>query len=125
MSDLSDVVEAATKGLAEAADNAASKPAYEDRNLLALTLAVNRKRIGCDAGYFYDDQGCPVVWAVLPTGQVSWNLPPRYEQHIEDSCLAEEWPVGGYDGHDRQLKNTRLAEDVAGRETRVRAVTPR
>jgi len=122
--DLSEIVEGAVRGIAEAVDDSASVRAYEDRNLLALALATRHKRGGGDAGYYYaaddDTDGWPVVWATLETGQVSWHLPPKLESYIEASCLDEETPVGGYDDHDRRLKNDRLAAFATGTEGRVK-----
>ncbi|WP_435358453.1 hypothetical protein [Haloarchaeobius sp. DFWS5] len=108
------------KRAAEEARTEAEK-AYTDRNLLALSMAVNRKRIGCDAGFYFDDEGSdwPVVWVVLPTGQASWHVPPDYMQWLEASCLSEEEPVPGYDGHDRETKNKRLLNDAVGRSVRI------
>ncbi|WP_435332846.1 hypothetical protein [Haloarchaeobius sp. TZWWS8] len=107
------------EGLDEARDQA--EKAYEDRNLLSLSMAVNRKRIGCDAGYYYDGTGSdwPVIWFVLPTGQVSHHVPPEYETWLEASCLENETPVGGYDGHSRETKNKRLLDDAVGISARV------
>ncbi|WP_435349006.1 hypothetical protein [Haloarchaeobius sp. HRN-SO-5] len=117
---IEDLVEGAARGLADAIDDSTSQKAYEDRNLLALTLAVTRKRIGCDAGYYYHDESdWPVVWTVLPAGQVSWHVPPEFEQHLAESCLDAETPVGGYDGHDRRLKNDRLLAEATGTTDRL------
>ncbi|MFC6953532.1 hypothetical protein [Halorubellus litoreus] len=113
MSDLlKGLVESAARGAAEeVADevNAADR-AYADRNRMALAWAVDRHRMGCDAGYYDDDTETeyPVVWVVLPTGQVSWHITPDLRDELEASRLHEQEPVGGYDGHDRDLKNQRI-----------------
>ncbi|WP_435318482.1 hypothetical protein [Haloarchaeobius sp. TZWSO28] len=121
MTDFADLVEGAARGIAEVVDESSAQTAYEDRNLLALSMAVNRKRIGCDAGYYYHDgTDWPVVWVVLPTGQASWHLPPDFERYLAESCLEEETPIGGFDGHDRRMKNDRLLADATGAESRVR-----
>lgn len=121
-SSLPDLIERAAEGLAKgvAEEVDASERAYEDRNALAVAFVVERRRMGCDAGYYDDDSGkdWPVVWATLPTGQVSWHLPPEWRETLENELPKVE-PVGGYDGHDRELKNERLVEHASGGEERI------
>lgn len=78
---------------------------YDDRNSLAIALAVLTDE---PAGYYYaDDDGSdwPVVWIAPPTGQVSWHVPPSMQP---EEVLENHSPAGGYDGHTRDEKNARL-----------------
>ena len=104
----------AAKGLVEALDEGAADQAYRDRNLLAIAFAIERHELGCDAGYYDDetDTDYPVVWTTLPTGQVSWHVTPEFRDVLETSPLPETEPIGGYDGHDRELKNDRVATHI-------------
>lgn len=77
---------------------------YEDRNLLACAFALATDN---DSGWKPDPDSpeeWAIVWAELPTGQVSWHVP---------RTLAEDFgPQRSgvmYDGYDREIKNNRLA----------------
>lgn len=116
------LVEGAARGATEALTESAANRAYEDRNLLAVAFAVERAQLGCDAGYYLaDDDGTNylIVWAVLPTGQASWHVPPQRRELLEQSPLEETSPPGGYDGHSRPLKNRRVALHALGAEERI------
>jgi hypothetical protein len=86
---LADLVEGAARGAAEAIDDRRAEQAYRDRNLLAIAFATERAEMGCDAGWYDDetDSDYPVVWAVLPTGQVSWHVTPDLRAVLADSPL--------------------------------------
>jgi len=118
---LCEVVENAARGAAEGLAENAAERAYSDRNVRAVAFVVDRHRMGWDAGYYDDetDTDYPVVWATLPTGQVSWHVPPEFRDLLEQSRLPEETPVGGYDGHDRDLKNHRVEIHALGGEERI------
>jgi hypothetical protein len=89
---------------------------YEDRNLAGMALAITAIDTGYAAGWYVDDESewgkgdipGPVVWASLPTGEVSWHLPPTRVATLEASNLPNERPPGGYDGYSREDKNDRL-----------------
>lgn len=119
---LTRAVEAAARGVASELELAKKERIYRDRNLAALSLAVDRQRLGGDAGWYHsedEETDYPVVWAVLPTGQVSWHVTPDFLDVLDESILPERTPPGGYDGHDRELKNERLAYHIDGVDTRV------
>ena len=86
---------------------------YEDRNLLALgfaRLVQQYPATGYAAGW-HPDQGedadadeWAVVWAEIPSGQVSWHVPGDLAAGSELTRAAHEW-----DGHTVAEKNRRLA----------------
>ncbi|DAC85292.1 hypothetical protein QIT48_gp14 [Haloterrigena jeotgali icosahedral virus 1] len=88
---------------------------YHDRNLLAIgfATAVATAWDSAAVGYYYDGEW-PVVWAETPAGQKSWHVTPDLEDVLERSTLQEGRPPTGYDGHDRTLKNSRLARYITG-----------
>jgi hypothetical protein len=79
---------------------------YRDRNLLACALV---SKIGYPmAGWMpapdTDSDEWAVVWAELPTGQVSWHVPRDMAEKL--TPRNNEY---SYDGHSREIKNDRLA----------------
>ncbi len=80
---------------------------YEDRNLLAKALVAMAGQIyGADRVGRYTHDEWAVIYADLPSGQVSWHMRP------ED---VPKWlPVRDgtevFDGHDREEKNIRLRQ---------------
>lgn len=93
---------------------------YNDRNLLAVTLAdllSADTTSEIDAGWYLDPHtdGWPVVWVDLPTGQASWHVPPERRSLLERSTLNNDVPDGGYDRHTRDQKNERLSEYLTAR----------
>jgi len=77
---------------------------YEDRNLLACTLA---NATGAPAGWKPDPESpdeWAIVWIETPNGQVSWHVPRDMAENI--APLKQD---SDYDGYDREVKNDRLA----------------
>ncbi|MCU4926663.1 hypothetical protein OB905_11830 [Halobacteria archaeon AArc-dxtr1] len=88
---------------------------YHDRNLLAIAFAtIVATTWGPDRSGYYFDDGWPVVWVDTPTGQKSWHLKPDLLDVLERSSLTESKPNGGFDGHGRVTKNSRLARYITG-----------
>lgn len=88
---------------------------YHDRNLLAITFArAIRITWGSNTAGWYRHDGWPVIWVDTPAGQKSWHVTPDLEDVLERSSLQERDPPDGYDGHDRTLKNCRLARYITG-----------
>lgn len=118
---LADLLEGAAHGAVQAIEESRVNKVYRDRNLLGVAFAVDRLQLGCDAGYYDDetDSDYPVVWTVLPTGQVSWHVRPEMRDLLEASALPETQPPGGYDGHSRELKNKRVLNHALGVEERL------
>ncbi len=118
MTTLSELVEAASNGLARgfAKAEASLDEVYADRNLLAIAYATEVER-GDDYGtggyYYHDDEEYPVVWAQTIHDQQSWHVHPEFEDLLVDSPLEESEPTGGYDGHSRDEKRQRLVRQVA------------
>lgn len=117
---LSDIVEAAGRGVADAfregVESAALDRAYRDRNLLAIAYAVEVDRgedYGSGGFYYHDEEEFPVVWVQNVHDQQSWHVHPEFEDLLDDSPLEESEPTGGYDGHSREEKNQRLVRQVA------------
>lgn len=88
---------------------------YHDRNLLAIAFArAIAITWGPDTAGWYWHSDWPVVWVDTPAGQKSWHVTPDLEDVLERSSLQQTDPTGGYDGHDRTLKNCRLARYITG-----------
>ncbi|QIB75728.1 hypothetical protein G3I44_16430 [Halogeometricum borinquense] len=83
---------------------------YEDRNLAGVALVVSRYQEGDLAGWYVDEdtEAWPVVWAEMPTDEISYHVPPERRELLEASPLPNERPPGGYDGYTREDKNRRL-----------------
>ena len=76
---------------------------YRDRNLLACALAESTQ-IG---GWTPDDENgdeWAIVFVETPHGQLSWHVP---REMAESLVLRADWYE--HDGHDRRIKNDRLA----------------
>lgn len=87
---------------------------YHDRNLLAIGFAtIANVTWPGSAGYYWHNDW-PVIWVETPAGQKSWHVMPDLEDVLNRSPLTESEPKGGYDGHDRTLKNSRLARYITG-----------
>lgn len=86
---------------------------YHDRNLLAIgfATAVALTKGPRAAGWYWHD-GWPVVWVETPAGQKTWHVTPDLDDVLARSALSEKEPFDGYDGHDRTLKNSRLARYI-------------
>lgn len=99
--------------------------AYQDRNRLAIAFASLAETAGELYGYApkfdledyaggwhaptdaddADADEWAVVWATLPTGQVSWHVP----RHLVAASSLPEAPLE-FDGHNREVKNNRLVK---------------
>lgn len=112
---MTDPIEAAltgaVKGFLDHADQAESlegelQKAYDDRNTLAVCFvaivgdAHSQEAIGW---YDHGGDGWAVIYADLPTGQVSWHVP----KGMIPATFPERDP-DVYDGHSREEKNQRL-----------------
>ncbi|MBZ6496008.1 hypothetical protein [Natrinema longum] len=82
---------------------------YTDRNLLAVAM-VHMAVLEDYAGGWYepdaddaDADEWAIVWARLPTGQVSWHVPRDLARRSALPQTSRVW-----DGHGRDEKNTRL-----------------
>lgn len=113
-------VEAAARGAADALDDEIPDAVHE-RDLLAITLAVERQRINCDAGWFFEGEegGPPTVWTVLPTGQAAWRLEPEMVKLLARSPIERQAPTGGPDGHDVDLRRKRVQYHAIGLDERL------
>lgn len=88
---------------------------YRDRNLLACALAelIGYPMAGWTPAPDDDGEEWAVVFAETPHGQVSWHVPREMAENLV--TRNDEYV---YDGHDREVKNDRLAswtEDGAPR----------
>jgi hypothetical protein len=80
--------------------------AYQDRNTLAVCLvaiAGDAHGPGSIGWYDHGGDGWAVIYADLPTGQVSWHVP----KGMIPATFPERDP-DVYDGHSREEKNQRL-----------------
>ncbi len=70
---------------------------YDKRNRMVIRAVSLALYIGYDAGFRIDpkEQDWPVAFIELPTGQVSWHLPPH----------KHEW-----DGHTTEAKFQRIKD---------------
>ena len=78
--------------------------AYFDRNLAVMALARLAQTHGFRVGLRRDPEepDWPVLMVDLPTGQVSWHLPPGE--------LVGDWPVyQEWDGHTLEEKQQRIS----------------
>lgn len=82
---------------------------YEDRNLLAITLAVERLELGHEAGWHIHD-GWPLVWFVSQTGEgiVSYHVTEGLEEVLQPSPLPREKPPEKLEVFRRDHKNADL-----------------
>ena len=87
---------------------------YHDRNLLAIAFARLAAIQWPGSAGWYLHEGWPVIWVETPAGQTSWHVTPNLTDVLERSSLLEQKPEGGFDGHDRTTKNSRLARFVTG-----------
>ena len=89
---------------------------YQDRNAAVLALATLADYLkaehpggtirACwkpDGGDDADADEWAIIYAWLPTGQVSWHVPRDLAEQSRLPRKVVEW-----DGHDRQEKNRRL-----------------
>lgn len=76
---------------------------YEDRNLLACALAEST-----NLGGWTPAEEDPGNWAIVfvetPHGQISWHVPRDLAEKLVSRDDGYE-----FDGHDREMKNDRLA----------------
>jgi hypothetical protein len=79
---------------------------YRDRNLLACAL-VESCGSGVMGGWSPDEtvsDEWAIVWLETPMGQMSWHVPREMANSLVTRNDGYE-----YDGHDREIKNDRLA----------------
>jgi hypothetical protein len=84
---------------------------YEDRNILACALAelhAQRSMGGWTPAPDVSGEEWAIVWIETPQGQASWHVPRALAERIVTRNDGYE-----YDGHDRDVKNDRLAEWAA------------
>jgi len=78
---------------------------YGDRNQAVVLAARFARELGHNVGVGEDEQGQPVLYIDLPTGQVSWHL--KHERIQRILCMFPRYK-GQWDGHTRLKRWKRI-----------------
>ena len=79
---------------------------YGDRNQAVILAAQMARQLGYRVGVREDEDGRPVLYIDLPTGQVSWHL--QHERIERVLCMFPRYK-GEWDGHSRHRRWKRIA----------------